>query len=73
MAVKITVGVILLRTAWRYYDNNSRAKKHEEENTDPPILRKRPRDSSLFDESETTKSKPLSDIERFTLCSNRII
>lgn len=79
MLVKISLGVILLRTAWRYYDSGK--KKQEKETSKENFyaddtLQKRRSLSNIFDakpQSEKSKSRSLSDIERFTLCSNRII
>lgn len=96
MLLKTTLGVILLRTAWQYYDNTKIVEEQEvnvfeeglnTEKTAASTLRKRRSlsiDSNILDvfdyrtrsekSSKKPKSKkPLSDIERFTLCSNRII
>ena len=79
MLVKIVLGVTLLRTAWRYHDD-ANSTEHEEEtyNMDLYTTKKdthQKGQSGLIRERppNARKSKPLSDIERFTLCSNRII
>ena len=88
--MKIVVGVVLLRTAWWYYDNTKIEKESYDEDYQtsergvaPNLCRRSvSTDSNVYpmeDRSssdklrKTRKSKPLSDIERFTLCSNRII
>lgn len=87
MLLKTVIGYVLLRTAWRYHDRASKDKKNEEDtpsasfsasrNVSDPTLHKRHGTSINETESDGAgrkrKSKSLSDIERFTLCSNRII
>lgn len=88
--VKTMLGVILLRTAWKYHDRMKDEEKHEGETSKHTSgftmnyshLRKRQGTTSDSDvdtkldqdkDERSLKSKSLSDIERFTLCSNRII
>ncbi len=85
--IKTVLGVILLRTAWRYHD---KMKKEEQETSASTRLAGHPKrhsftNSNVFDdvvesssstsrsENRKLKSKSLSDIERFTMCSSRII
>lgn len=86
--VKTVLGVLLLRTAWRYHDQMKESEKEEHESTAKlPVslgthaLHKKHADSSIGSHSSRdseslhrkSKSRSLSEIERFTLCSNRII
>lgn len=85
MLLKTVIGYVLLRTAWRYHNRASKDKKHEEDTPDASFSASRNvRDPTLHKRHSTSinetdgagrkrKSKSLSDIERFTLCSNRII
>lgn len=72
--LKITLGVVLLRTAWKYYDSMKKEDKKKDEHviTSPEldILTYQGRIEKPW---TRMKSKSLTDIERFTLCSNRII
>lgn len=88
--MKTVLGVILLRTAWRYHDSMKDHEKDDQEESKhghgldvdaehPHLLRKqslttdiRKRPTKDSDKGPF-KSKSLSDIERFTLCSNRIV
>lgn len=81
--MKIFLGVILLRTAWQYRgnfaDDEVISNKQESFETDggQPSLHKRRNvkttDVKVTSDSSKQKFKSLSDIERFTLCSNRIV
>lgn len=84
--VKTVLGVLLLRTAWKYHDQMKESEKEEHESTaglavglDAHSLHKKHTDSSVGSHSSRDsenlhrKSRSLSEIERFTLCSNRII
>ena len=83
MLFKTVLGVVLLRTAWQYHDDVSDAKKNEpDDNKDSLHEGSEPDVHSVFQPTghvarrphhRSMKSKSLSDIERFTLCSNRII
>ena len=77
MLVKILLGVTLLRTAWRYHDDaNSTEQKEDTYSMDLHATKKDTHHKGQTDLSTSIrerKSKTLSDIERFTLCSNRII
>ena len=95
--VKIFLGVMLLRTAWRYHDNMEKKKQELDSLDDQSVFTKTDSSSHLRKRRSSTeskssdlllgakldledrtsssklKSRSLSDIERFTLCSNRIV
>ena len=83
--VKTVLGVILLKTAWNYHDRMQASKQETSIESTSGLsvhadLHKR---HDLTTESYSSgdnehiqrkpKSRSLSDIERFTLCSNRIV
>ena len=87
LSLKTLLGIVLLGVACGYKhklpndeDENIKEKKKETRQSD--LSRKEPvsdtvltrPDSTVRDRSsKTTKTKSLSDIERYTLCSNRIV